>query len=88
MLSIKPGKPGAGEGIKAVVGSLTDGTNDFCEMCGMQLYESGIDIIVQSTSVAFRNFYHSWIPVLMDHPHLHFGPIIIFIQTVGDPQDV
>ena len=34
-LSIKPGEPGAGEGIKAVVRSLTDGTNYLAEVCGV-----------------------------------------------------
>ena len=87
ILSIKSCKPRAGESIKTVVGSLTDGANDLAEVPCVQLYESGIDVIVQSTSVAFRNFHHSWVSVLMDQSDFNFSPVVIFIQAVGNPQD-
>ena len=85
-MSIKTGEPEAVDSAPAVVGSLADGTNHLAEVCGVQLYEPVVNVIVQSTSSAFRNFYHSWVPVLMDQPDLHLGPVVIFIQTVWNPQ--
>ena len=88
LLSFKLCKAKVNDSVQAVLGSLTDGTNHLAEMCGVQLYESGIDVIVQSTSVALRNFYHSWVPVLMDKSDFHFIFVIIFIQTVGDSENI
>ena len=79
-LCVKLSKPGAADSAPAVVGNLADGTNDLTEVLGVQLYEPVINIIVHSTSVAFRNFHHSWVSVLMDHPDLHLSPVIISRQ--------
>ena len=51
LISVESGKPEAIYSALAVVGSLADGTNDLCEVCGVQLYESGIDVIVQSVEL-------------------------------------
>ena len=87
-LSFKLSEPQAVDSTQTVVRSLTDGADDLGEMCCVKLNESVINIIVQSPSIAFRNFHHSWVPVLMHHSDLDLGSVIIFIQTVRDPQDV
>ena len=79
---VKLGKPQTVDSFSAVVWSLADCTNDLDEMCGVKLYESVIDVIVQSTAVAFRNFYRSRISVLMDQSDFDFTFVIMFIQTV------
>ena len=84
LISVESGKPEAVDSAPAVVGSLADGTNDLGEVCGVQLYESGINVIVQRTSIAFGNFYNSWVPVFIDHSYFDIASVIIFIQTVRD----
>ena len=89
LLNVKIGKPEAVDSAPSVIWRLlTDGTNDLGEMCHVQLYESANDVVVQSPSIAFRNFHHSCNSVLMDQSDLHFGPVVIFIQTVGDSEGV
>ena len=87
-LCVKPGEPEAADPASAVVGSLADGADYCAESFGMQLYESGIYVPVQGPSIAFGNFYHSWVSVLIGHSDLDFGSIIIFIQIVGNFEDV
>ena len=88
LFSVESSEPEVVDSAPAVVGSLADGTDHLTEVGGVQLYESIIDVIVQSTSVAFRNFYHSWNSVLMDQPDLHLSFVVIFIQTVGDSENI
>ena len=89
--AFKLGKEEANNFLQTVVRSLTDGTNDLCEVCGVQLYESVTDFIIQHTIDAFgsgRNYNHSWGSVFMDQSDLDFASVIIFIQAVRNPQDV
>ena len=88
LLGVKPCEPEAGDSAPAVVGSLADGADYCTEVSAVQLYESGIDVIEQNTSVAFRNFYNSWVSVFMDHSDLHLPSVIIFIQTVQDSENI
>ena len=78
-VSVKAGEPEAADPAPAVVGSLADGTDNLSEMWSVQLYESIIDIIEHSSCIAFGNFYHSWVSVLMNHSDLDFTSVIIFI---------
>ena len=58
---VKVGKPEVVDSFTAVVGSLTDGA-DYCgKVCGVQLYEPDINVIVQWTYVAFWDFDHKWV---------------------------
>ena len=90
MLGVISGEPEIGDSLPAVVGSLADGANHYCKVCGVQLYESVIDLIIQITSTAFGNFYgwNSRISVPMDHSDLDFASVIIFMQAMRDPQNV
>ena len=87
-ISVETGEPEVAESAPAVVWSLTDGTDNLSEMCGVQLYESGIDSIVQRTSIALGNFNHSWVSVLTYHSDLDFASVILFIKTMRNPQNV
>ena len=78
LTSVKPGKPVVCSCVQAVVGGLADGTDHFGEVSGVQLYVSGIYGVVQSPCIAFGNFYHSWVSVLMDHSDFDFVFVIIF----------
>ena len=80
------GEPETVDSTQAVEWFVAVGTNYHTEVCGVQLYESANNVVVQSTSVTFRNFYHSWVSVLMDQSHFDISSIIIFIQTVRNPQ--
>ena len=77
--SIKSSKPKIIDSLPAVVGGLAYGTDHCGKVCGVQLYESGINVIVQSPSIAFGNFYHTWVSVFMDHSDLDLACIIILI---------
>ena len=88
LFSVETGEPNAVDSTPAVVGSLTDGTYDLAKVGRMQLNVFGINVIVQSTSIAFRNFHHSWVSVLMDHSDPDFGSVITSSETVRDSQDV
>ena len=66
-LCVKKCEPKTIDSASAMVGGLTYGANYVAEMSAVEFYESGIDVIVQSSCIVFGNFYHSWVSVLMDH---------------------
>ena len=86
MFCFKLGIPQAVDSTEAVKRSVTVGTNHQTEMWSVQLYESVNDVVVQSANVAFRNFHHSWVPVLMDQSD--FALNVIVNQTVGNSENI
>ena len=87
LFSVITGEPEAVDSAPAVVGSLADGTDDCTESCGVQLYESVINVKEQGASAALGNFYYSWDSVLMDHSDFDFVSVIIFVKAVWYPQN-
>ena len=57
LFGVKSGEPEVVDSLPAVVGSLTDGADYCSKVCGVQLYESVSDVVVQISCVAFGNFY-------------------------------
>ena len=84
LFSLEIGEPEVCYSVPTVVGSLAYRANYFAKVSAVEFYESGIDIVEHRSSIAFWNFYHSWVSVLMDHSDLDFGFVIIFIKAMRD----
>ena len=83
-LCVKSSEPETIDPTPAVVGSLADGAYHMAKVSAVEFYESVIDIVEQWSGIAFWNFYHSWVSVLMDHSDLDFGSVVIFIKAMRD----
>ena len=54
LLSFKLCKAEVNDSVQTVVGSLADRADDFTEVCGVKVYEPGIDVVIILNTISKR----------------------------------